>query len=182
MDHWKAIMLWFLTITVVEGALDSLETPWGKIVLFNLAVSLCGVLDYYYGRLFNSLTALLALMGLVVMVLDPALALAESLAGAGVFGSSLLLIRWLSRGGMGTGDVKFGAAAGIWLGPVSAVTALNLAFWLGAVYALWFWYKRGNFKWEARKMTIPFGPCLAWGSSLAMAFGGKIMAVCLGLV
>nr|WP_295712588.1 A24 family peptidase [uncultured Mitsuokella sp.] len=79
--------------------------------------------------------------------------------GAGV----LLLLRRLSHGGLGLGDVKYAAAFGIWLGVQGTMLALLLAFALGAVLALLL-LACGRLQ---RGSALAFGPFLSAGAYLS---------------
>jgi leader peptidase (prepilin peptidase) / N-methyltransferase len=89
-------------------------------------------------------------------------------------GAAIGLIFWLLRRlyftlrkiqGLGLGDVKFLAAAGIWTG-ISAIPVLLLISALTALAAA------GVMQWAGRDMTrrtsLPFGPFLAIGLLLAL--------------
>ena len=92
--------------------------------------------------------------------------LSEALAGLLFGGGMLWLIRRLSRGGMGGGDVKLAAAIGIWTGWPAVLPALLLAFLLGSALALVL-LARGR----SRRETLPFGPFLAAGGVIGLFCG-----------
>ena len=77
-------------------------------------------------------------------------------AGAGI----LLLVSFVSNGGMGMGDVKLGAVMGIYLGWPGVLTAIFLAAFAGAVAGVMLIISRGR----SRQHKIPFGPFLAVGT------------------
>jgi leader peptidase (prepilin peptidase)/N-methyltransferase len=72
---------------------------------------------------------------------------------------------------MGLGDVKFAFFMGLFLGWPNILTALFLAFSIGAIIGvgLIIFGKKG---W---KSEIPFGPFLVAGTFLAMFFGQNII-------
>ncbi|ORT99573.1 Leader peptidase (Prepilin peptidase) / N-methyltransferase [Anaerovibrio sp. JC8] len=103
----------------------------------------------------------------------------DSLMGAMTFGGILYLIRCLSGGKLGLGDVKLGLAVGIWLGPRASVAALYISFALGGVYAIGYLLKMVTAEgveglWKARGRALPFGPFLALGSSVGLLYGESI--------
>jgi len=89
----------------------------------------------------------------------------SALLGLCVGGVTLALLRWLSRGGLGGGDVKLGAALGLWLGAEASLLMLALAFVLGGVAALVLLLA------GTRKRTLPFGPFLGVAAWLVYLFG-----------
>lgn len=95
---------------------------------------------------------------------------AEALAGLSFGGGAFWIVRRLSRGGMGGGDVKLAAAIGAWTGWPGVLPALFLAFLLGSLVALVL-LGRGR----SRRATLPFGPFLAAGGSVGMLYGAQIV-------
>lgn len=96
----------------------------------------------------------------------------ESAIGAVAAGSFFLLLRTLSGGGMGLGDVKLAAVIGWWLGPDRCLSALLLSFItaMPAALVLLVVYRR----W---RMAIPFGPFMALGAWLAFVYEGEIFSL-----
>ena len=62
--------------------------------------------------------------------------LSARLAGALLCGGFLELIRFLSHGGIGLGDVKLMAACGFFLGPLTGMLSLLLAYVLAGIFCL----------------------------------------------
>jgi len=139
------------------------------MVFFILLVLACGWLswtDIRFGIIPNWLNALIAVLGLARgFAMDGASGvLTDAIAGVAI-GAVLLLLRrgyfaWRGVQGLGLGDVKFLAAAGIWTGladfPILLLIATLAALSLAAVLHL-----------AGRAVTartaIPFGPSLAFG-------------------
>ncbi len=150
--------------------LDCMGSRFALFPLF-LGLVLLSLQDIREGLLPNRLQLPLALYGLLLAALQagglPLCALASSLSGA-LF---LLLLRWLTRGGLGLGDVKLTALLGLYLGSAGLVLALLLAFLLGAVI--------GGFllltSRKSRGETIAFGPFLALGAVLALLLGDTLI-------
>ena len=137
----------------------------GFLAFFGLLLRL-SIDDVRDGMLYDRFVLPLALSG-VLMVLagrlsTPFSALMGSLTGGGL----LVLVRLLSRGGMGGGDVKLAAALGIWTGLDGIFPALFIAFLLGSLWGIgWFLVSRG------KRTKLPFGPFLAMGGMVGVFFG-----------
>lgn len=89
----------------------------------------------------------------------------------GLVGASLLwLVAWLSRGGIGGGDVKLYLAIGVALGPWLTVLSIGLASLAGAVVGgvLLLSGRVG------RRQPIPFAPFIGVGAWTAYLYGAKL--------
>jgi leader peptidase (prepilin peptidase)/N-methyltransferase len=141
-------------------------TTW---VSFALLVIACGWLswtDIRFGIIPDWLNGFIAVLGLARgFATDGASAALMAAAGGFAIGASLLLLRylyltWRGMHGLGLGDVKFLAAAGIWTGladfPVLLLVATLAALLLAGVQHL------GGRAVTART-SLPFGPSLAFG-------------------
>jgi len=101
-----------------------------------------------------------------------------SAAAGGAIGLVLfLLILFVSRGGMGWGDVKMAALMGLVLGYPLIFVALFLAVVFGGLIAVLLLV----FKMKGRKQGIPFGPFLALGAVITLLWGADILSWYLGL-
>jgi leader peptidase (prepilin peptidase) / N-methyltransferase len=139
------------------------------MVFFVLLLVACGWLtwtDVRFGIIPNWLNALIAVLGLARgMAMDGSSgALTGAVAGV-VIGATLLLLRqgyfaWRGVQGLGLGDVKFLAAAGVWTGLADFPLLLLIATLAALVLA-------GILHLTGRAVTartaIPFGPSLALG-------------------
>ncbi len=139
------------------------------MVFFILLLLGCGWLtwtDIRFGIIPNWLNALIAVLGLARgLAMDGSSgALTGAVAGV-VIGAALLLLRqgyfaWRGVQGLGLGDVKFLAAAGIWTGFADFPLLLLIATLAALVLA-------GILRLTGRAVTartaIPFGPSLAIG-------------------
>lgn len=116
--------------------------------------------------LYDKVTLLLAAVGVVRAFFEHQLL--EALYGAGAMLVIMLLLYFVSRGGMGEGDVKLAPALGIWLGLEQGLLCLLLAFVSGGIVgALLLLCRRGKLK-----QAIPFGPFLC-AAAVAAYFCGK---------
>ena len=83
----------------------------------------------------------------------------------------LLLVAVLSNGGMGGGDIKLMAAAGLFLGWKLIVLSLILASIVGSVISIFLLATKK----ADRKSMIPFGPFLSIGILLSSLYGDAII-------
>lgn len=149
---------------------------WGTNVLqafcgaiFSSLLILLSLSDYRYGLLFDELNLALAGVGIVSCCLLKAsweAAVSGTMLGAGI----LWLVRVLSKGGLGLGDVKLAGAMGVFLGGRLTLVMLLLAFCAGGLFAGCLLIS-GKAK---RSTQVPFGPFLALGGYLALLFGNEL--------
>ncbi|MDD4321065.1 MAG: prepilin peptidase [Acidaminococcaceae bacterium] len=90
----------------------------------------------------------------------------DAFYGMLVAGSLMLIIYFLSRGGMGAGDVKLSFVLGFWLGWKAALLCLLLAFVMGGIIGTILLASGA----KSRKDPIPFGPYLCLGAYLSLLY------------
>jgi leader peptidase (prepilin peptidase)/N-methyltransferase len=115
-----------------------------------------------FAKLFISPDLSIALPNTLDLIAGPALALPFALI-------------WLFSKGtwMGLGDAKLVLGIGWTLGLVAGISAITLAFWIGAVLSvLWMYIVMKKFK---AKYEIPFGPFLILGMYLVLFFGIRVI-------
>ena len=95
--------------------------------------------------------------------------LTDSLEGAGVLFVIMLVIYFVSRGGMGEGDVKLAPALGLWLGLEQGLVCLLLAFVGGGVVGAVL------LACGRRRQLLPFGPFLCAGAVAAYFWGAELL-------
>lgn len=181
LHKWK-ICCWYAGLSMVEFCSCAPSVQPMSLLVFNLVAVMCGCLDFYYGRLFNQLVLLLGISGVLRVWILSGVTGSNSLLGTLTFGGCLLLISLLSHGGMGAGDIKFGIAAGVWLGPWLSLVAIYIAFIVGAVYGIGYLIIRRKSIRDYGRVTIPFGPFLALGGSAALTWGQDIIELYLDIV
>ncbi|EOR25498.1 peptidase A24A domain-containing protein [Niallia nealsonii AAU1] len=102
----------------------------------------------------------------------------NSLLGAVVGFTLLLIIAIVSKGGMGGGDIKLFAVIGFVLGIKLLFVAFFLSTFLGTIGGL-IGMALGKSK---KKQPIPFGPYIALGTLIAYYFGNSIIQWYLNIV
>jgi leader peptidase (prepilin peptidase)/N-methyltransferase len=133
----------------------------GVIMVFAAAVDLATY------TLPDHLTLGATLLGIVL----PGGRLGKSLQGGLVGLSIMLVITYLSHGGMGGGDIKLTLAIGTFLGWPLVIPALVLAFLLGGTCGLILILTRA----KCISDCIPFGPFLALGALISSLWGQELM-------
>jgi leader peptidase (prepilin peptidase) / N-methyltransferase len=177
-DRQHAQVAWGLVAGVVWLATDLPGNPaWPVIVpaglyLLLILAAVCAI-DARYGIIPDSLVTALFLGGVFQDSLDGLQGLLERgleavvvLAGAALFRASYRWIRGFD--GLGFGDVKFLAAAALWVG-ISGIPGLLLVAVLSAVVSLLILRVEGHDL--HGKQAISFGPHLAVGLWLIWVVG-----------
>ena len=95
----------------------------------------------------------------------------EALIGFFAASLPLFLVAILSKGGMGGGDIKLMAAAGVFLGWKYILVAMTVGSLIGAIVSLTLIV----LKIKKRKDMIPFGPFLCLGILIAAAIGPELV-------
>jgi leader peptidase (prepilin peptidase) / N-methyltransferase len=137
-----------------------------------LIVVPAAVIDLEHRIIPNRLTALGAVLALVLgTALDPAGEPGRLIAGTAA-GGFLLLAALAYPGGMGMGDVKLAGVMGLFLGSAVA-PAILIALLSGVLVGAVVIARKGAG--EGRKTAIPFGPFLALGALVAVFAGQDIV-------
>ena len=146
--------------------------------LFISALIVLSVIDLKSMIIPDEVNLFIAFLGLVSCFVYPELSWQDRLWGCLAGGGSLLLVGeisfWLLKvEGMGGGDIKFLAAAGLMLGWRNVI----LVFFLSAFVALPFIAINNLVGKKIQKhAAIPYGPSLAIASLLAMWWGETMIA------
>jgi leader peptidase (prepilin peptidase) / N-methyltransferase len=137
-----------------------------------LVVVPAALIDLEYRIIPNRITALGAVLALVIgIALDPAGEPERLIAGFAA-GAFLLLAALAYPGGMGMGDVKLAAVMGLFLGRAVA-PAILIALVTGVLFGAFVIARKGAQ--EGRKTAVPFGPFLALGAIVAVFAGEPIV-------
>ena len=153
------------------GLYTTVLPVWLVATLAGLLVAIAW-LDLETGMLADALTATLGSLALVWLGLQhgsewvgyaPQLAVGFGLLALGWFFAGPYS-RWRGHAMLGWGDVKFFAAAGLWLAPLQLPLFLILAGGIGAVVALVYKLKTGQ-------AETPFAPALCLALFTTVVFG-----------
>lgn len=126
------------------------------------------IIDWQCGLIFDRLLAVMLAAGICFLFFS-SISLANAFLAGSSFFCMLLLFRFLSRGGIGGGDIKLAFVLGIWLGYPGTVIAALLSVWLGGAFAAVLLLH------GTTKKRIAFGPFLAAGAMLAFIYGEKLI-------
>lgn len=160
-----AIAVW--SFATVPGLLVPVSSMLGWALL-TLAI-----IDFRHGLLPDIITGPLTLAGIATAwTIDPDSAMPHSIAAIGGLTAAWLLAtgyrRIRGRVGLGTGDVKFIAAAGAWVGLAGLPSVIFLAALGGLLFAI----TRGLLhRTLAADTRIPFGPFLGAGLWITWLYG-----------
>ncbi len=173
----------YLAVEVLTGALVALSLGvFGLTAHALVAAAFCAVLvvvsaiDLEHRIIPNRIVVPAAGVALVVQTaLEPSVEWALAGFGAAFF---LLAAALAKPGGMGMGDVKLALLMGAVLG--RTVPVALMAGMLAALLPSIFLFARHGA--GARKMAIPFGPFLAFGSVLALFVGDEALELYLRLL
>lgn len=157
--------LTFLFIYLVYDL--SFFTAAGWILTCILLVS--AFIDLDHGIIPNVITYPGIILGLLLSYYT--VGVPAALLGALLFGGVLFLTAWLSRGGMGGGDVKLAFLIGAFTGWQGAVLAFILSSVGGGLWAFALLLK-GR---AGRKTALKFGPFLAAAGWLAFVYGSQLI-------
>lgn len=124
--------------------------------------------------LYNSVTVLLGLGG-VAYTWHTGTFL-SGVYGFVVCAFIMLLLYFLSHGGVGEGDVKLAPVLGLWLGLEQGLLCLLLSFVSGGIIGGVLLLSG-----RSRKSVVPFGPFLCSSAIMAMLWGKGLIRWYLGL-
>ena len=133
--------------------------PLALMFVLTSCLILISLIDYKTQIIPDGLVGVIAVSGVLYNLLYTPQVVMDMLLGGVAGFVIMLLIFFISHGGMGGGDVKLSAAVGLWLGVEGTLLFLLLAFIMGGVISLLLLVSGVKSKGEA----IPFGPflCLA---------------------
>jgi leader peptidase (prepilin peptidase)/N-methyltransferase len=145
---------------------------WNPQVIVLMAVAPVAVGLFYIDALWrllpDKLNIVLAVLGLAWIAVSP-LTLINGVAAGVILGGCFWFLRWIfwrlrNIEAMGLGDVKFVAAAGLWLGTPPMSLFLFLCGFVGILYAL-------VYRVVTKEKLFPFGPALiiAWWICIILA-------------
>lgn len=168
----------YLVIEGVVGALfiaillDRGASPSGLLLaLLVLGLATLSVVDLKIGIIPDNIQLVLAPLGVVYRAVDGSSVLDDiliSLIGGAFAGGVAFAVhygfkRLRGRDGLGLGDVKFFAVAGLWLGPFGLPAFMIVSGVTGVAFSL-LWRRLGGGR------EFPFGPSLALGLFICLLF------------
>jgi len=148
---------------------------WFEFALVSLLIVVV-MIDLKHEIIPDEVNLLLGLIGLVYIFIISGANLKDGIFGFLAGGGILFLIALV--GPMGGGDIKFMAAAGLWLGLIPTFFTLLIAFTLGGLVGGVLLIT----KIKSRKDHIPFGPFLALSTFLVYFYYTDILMFYLKLV
>jgi len=165
-------LLFVATVLVYRD--DAAEAVIGLVFVTVLAV--VTLTDLEQRIIPNKVLLVGALLCLAIAVPTDPSEVPERLIAAAAAGGILFLVVFAYPAGMGLGDVKLAATMGLFLGRAVA-PAILIALLVGSLVGLALIARHGA---KARKMAIPFGPFLAFGSVVALLAGDQMIDLYLG--
>lgn len=141
-------------------------------ILFMSLLVIITVSDIAYMLIPDKALLPFAVVFLVLRLVVPLDSWWDSLAGAVVGFSILLLIAVVSKGGMGGGDIKLFFLIGLVLGCMQTLLTLFLAAVIGSIVGIVILKKSG----QGRKTPVPFGPSIALAAVITYFWGDNLVA------
>ncbi|RCW48148.1 A24 family peptidase [Halanaerobium sp. MA284_MarDTE_T2] len=147
-------------------------------LVFSSLMIVLTMIDVDHQILPNQLTLGGLVVGLLFSFFRSDITVIYSLIGVLASGGLLFLIAFLSKGGMGGGDIKMMAMVGSFTGPVIAISAI----FLGALIALIAHLPGVISGKTGMKTKLPFGPFLAVASLILWFYSEELFAMYLSLI
>ena len=152
----------FVLAPLILGWQAELIVAWTLISLLIIIT----VSDLKYMLIPDKILVVFAGIFLVERIFIPLTPWWDSLLGAVIGFSLLLLIAIVSKGGMGGGDIKLFAVLGLVVGTKTVLLSFFLATFYGAIFGL----IGMLFNMVKKRKPIPFGPFIAIGTLTAYYF------------
>lgn len=143
--------------------------PWASGYWLAVWMTLLFIVVYDLRHMVIPWSASVFLMALALspLILNPETSLSAILSGP-LLAAPLFFISLVSRGRwMGWGDSGLALSLGWLLGPTAGLTALILAFWIGAAVGIALMLLKRRY---TMKSEVPFAPFLACGACVAYFF------------
>ncbi|MCH7944063.1 MAG: prepilin peptidase [Proteobacteria bacterium] len=157
----------FILVYLERGA----TAPGFLLAALAVGLAMVSIIDLEIGIIPDKILVVLAPLGVIYSVTGGDRALDDvvtSLIGGAFAGSLAFAVhygfkRLRGREGLGLGDVKFFAVAGLWLGPFGLPAFMIVSGVSGVAFAM-LWRRLGGGR------EFPFGPALALGLFLCLLF------------
>jgi leader peptidase (prepilin peptidase)/N-methyltransferase len=158
--------------------LSQAEIPGAFFGLFLLLLLAASLIDIKYLYIPDLIPILITLLALLSLYLEKGDFLSHRLAGSLLAASLLGGIRFLTKGGIGGGDVKLMAACGLYLGMRRALLAIFAAYILAGL-----WYFIPLMRGRVRRDTpVPMAPFFSAAMILAGLWADKFLSWYIGLL
>ena len=141
------------------------------LIVFALCLSIHTYTDCKEQLLYDEVSTLLMVTGVIYAYYFSNMW--DAVQGAIASVVIMLVIYWVSRGGMGFGDVKLAFVLGVWLGLEQSLLCLLLAFILGGFVGVSL-LLTGI---KSREDAIPFGPYLCVSGWVSLLCGKGLLAL-----
>jgi leader peptidase (prepilin peptidase) / N-methyltransferase len=155
--------LLFMSAPLILGWTSELWIAWTLISL----LIIISVSDIAYTLIPDKILLFFAVLFIIERLLIPLNPWWDSLMGAAIGFSLLLLISIVSKGGMGGGDIKLYAVIGLAIGTKIMLLSFFIATFLGAIIGM----IGIALRLLERKKPIPFGPFIAVGTLISYFYG-----------
>ena len=140
-------------------------------LLFVSLLVIINVSDLTYMLIPNKILLFFLPLLVIARIVSPLELWWDSLLGAFIGFSMLLLIAVVSKGGMGGGDIKLFFLIGFVLGTIHTLLTLFLASIVGMIVGMAVLKVRG----QGRKTPVPFGPSIAVGALISYFYGNQLI-------
>ena len=159
---WKLGLTWELAVALLFISL---------LVIINVS-------DIAYMLIPDKILLFFLPLLIVGRILSPLEPWWDSIVGAALGFSLLLLIAIISKGGMGGGDIKLFLLIGLVLGTFNTLLTLFLASVIGMfVGGIVLWVRR-----QGRKTPVPFGPSIAIAAIIVYFYGDQLIDLYINLI
>ena len=140
--------------------------PLALMFVLTSCLILISLIDYKTQIIPDGLVGVIAVSGVLYNLLYVPQDVVDMLFGGAAGFAVMLVIFFISHGGMGGGDVKLSAAVALWLGVEGTLLFLLLAFIMGGVISLLLLVSGVKSKGD----TIPFGPFLCFAAFITVLY------------
>jgi leader peptidase (prepilin peptidase)/N-methyltransferase len=167
-------MIEALTGLLFLGVFWKFDLEWEtiKYLIFTSYLIVVTFIDFDHMVIVDSTNIVAVVLGLPFLVIgDLRGNFVESILGILLGAGIIAIIRFISRGGMGDGDIFLMGVVGFYLG----YKMLPLQFMLTLVFASVISILLIVFKIKSRKDYIPFGPFIAIGAWVTLIWGNDIL-------
>ena len=133
------------------------------MIAFLIMLVVIGIVDFRTKEIPNKFIMIIGIIGVMAMVFQDHLTLANRLLGFICISLPLLIIALIKPGAIGGGDIKLMAVSGLYLGVELTTISFFIGATLGAAYGIWL-LARGR----GKKEEFPLGPFLCVGMFIAI--------------